>query len=722
MPFCARCGKPLTCECKAEQPVGESIIGCGYATKPGAIWVHITDDAGINVPTFPITGYDATNSMGLSVKDGLAEGKYKVELGTPDKAILDLYDLPVERSKDKVLVYNGAISYVSFLLKRKVELEVEFVWKSKPSERFPETPKVQIVYTGDGTAPADPTPVTANGYKDLGRVSSGKYVLTPDYTSLADPSPFVLDAVAQDLQLAPGQLKKLVTFLIGKKAKLKVEIIWKPDPAVGFERRLLSGDTDVEAGTPGKPGTAEADDIDDMDVTAELIGSGAPKTVKAKKGVADFGWLEPGKYDVTPVFSQLKPCRYDWTDETRKVTLIEGDDKTEEFQVEPLYRKAECFAHVLLTIPDQIYELSTGDASKVEVVTATDGSKTYNYKTYTVSDGLFKLNDVPSVKAKMAFTLKDKGYRFKVGNSPDLWTEGDLDLVDLQKVRLEQAGTTGVYKLVFYDRTNTLPYTQANLSGVWRSKYHGYPDDRADIDARVAFLSDTLAKAYAKANPSPVILKVFMIPECYFQGLHGAYLTADRDYLIAKLLDVVKGAEWKDWVLSFGTVNSVHVASAPTGITYNGNIYEMRNDAPVIRGGIGASGVTSTRLIRKVLNSAELADGSTLIADTQCTRPQAVNENVQFMGDKEDNAVADLLAKLLNDGTAGPLFISKGMPDKLWSDPGGGLKEEIKSILGNWGIARVARAIRLNTNIGVSKALADWVFGATDGLRGWRRI
>ena len=111
MPLCVKCAKPLTCECKAEQPIGESIIGCPYGTKPGAIWVHVTDDAGINVPKVPITGYDATNPMGLSVKDGLGEGEHKVELGTPDKTILDLYDLPVKRSKGEVVVRNGAIKF-----------------------------------------------------------------------------------------------------------------------------------------------------------------------------------------------------------------------------------------------------------------------------------------------------------------------------------------------------------------------------------------------------------------------------------------------------------------------------------------------------------------------------------------------------------------------------------------------------------------------------------
>ena len=153
--------------------------------------MHVTDDAGINVPGVPITGYEATNPMGLSVRDGLPEDKHEVELGTPGKAILDLYDLPLKRSKDEVVVRNGAISYVSFVLKRKAALEVEFVWKSKPAERFPEKPKVQIVYTGDGTAPANLLPETVNGYADLGRVSSGKYVLTPDYTGLADASPFM---------------------------------------------------------------------------------------------------------------------------------------------------------------------------------------------------------------------------------------------------------------------------------------------------------------------------------------------------------------------------------------------------------------------------------------------------------------------------------------------------------------------------------------------------
>jgi len=45
-----------------------------------------------------------------------------------------------------------------------------------------------------------------------------------------------------------------------------------------------------------------------------------------------------------------------------------------------------------------------------------------------------------------------------------------------------------------------------------------------DIDARVAFTADAIAKARALADPSPEVLKVFLAPEFLYRGAGGAYL------------------------------------------------------------------------------------------------------------------------------------------------------------------------------------------------------
>ena len=89
---------------------------------------------------------------------------------------------------------------------------------------------------------------------------------------------------------------------------------------------------------------------------------------------------------------------------------------------------------------------------------------------------------------------------------------------------------------------------------MWKGRYHGFTHDKTDIDHRVAFVADTLEKAFAEADKDPTVLKVFMLPECFFQGVYGAYLIDDASTLLTKLQELVAPAKWKDWVFSFGTV------------------------------------------------------------------------------------------------------------------------------------------------------------------------
>lgn len=263
-------------------------------------------------------------------------------------------------------------------------------------------------------------------------------------------------------------------------------------------------------------------------------------------------------------------------------------------------------------------------------------------------------------------------------------------------------------------------YSVKDLAGQWKAKYHGYPTDLKDIETRVAFVKETIEKAYARSEKDPTILKVFMIPECFFQGLYGAYLTEDASTLLGELQKLVSDVKWRDWVFSFGTVNGVFLGDQPRSITEKQEIYEMVNNAPVIRGGLGelhAAGKASTRMIQKLVNSAELADYDSLIEDPEVKkmrlnkddnyRPQAVNENVQFHATVNDNKIARYLVQLLNDNRE-ELF---GLPKDVVSSLKAALKELVKTL----GIARVVRQIRTTANADVQgKPLTQWTFCAKD--------
>src|SRR5262245_37912556 len=113
MPLCVKCSNPLECTCGHEQPIGESIIGCPFSTAPGAIWVHVTDDAGKNLPGVPVAGFADTNGMGLTIREE-AEGPVEVELTLPPKSpLLERHDAPAVVKKS-VNVHKGTIAYVSF--------------------------------------------------------------------------------------------------------------------------------------------------------------------------------------------------------------------------------------------------------------------------------------------------------------------------------------------------------------------------------------------------------------------------------------------------------------------------------------------------------------------------------------------------------------------------------------------------------------------------------
>ena len=425
----------------------------------------------------------------------------------------------------------------------------------------------------------------------------------------------ILHGKAKGLKVKIGGKPIVVNFPVGRAvknvvnvnlAKLKVQFIFKRDQDDLSPKKFL----------------------EDERVTVKALreGSTNPLIKVTNKGIADFGVVIPGKYTIT--FSDLDECKYDWTDETRNVVLQPLSVETIEFQVEPLYQQVQFIAHCLATIPHQTFVKTVEDDEMLEVGDS-GGKRTFKFKIKRKDMGKwsFGLLD-PAVKNKATYqalkkelTMKSKGVGLEFWSIDDI-KDGIKDKLEYTGQKLGDPNT--YVGITFKPRFEESEYTAGDLTGKWKGKYHGDVDDIKDITARVKFIEDTLEKSYNKSDKKPTVLKVFMVPECYFQGLYGAYISDDAAKLVEDLQNAVKDKKWKDWIFSFGTVNREFLGLQPKIVTAEANktIYEMANHAPVIRGGLGdpkSSAGDSTRLIQKLINSAELADEGELIRDPVVT-------------------------------------------------------------------------------------------------------
>ncbi len=455
--------------------------------------------------------------------------------------------------------------------------------------------------------------------------------------------------------------------------------------------------------------------LEDSKVKVTAVRDGETLTETTDKGIADFGAVKPGKYTITADYPETDECKYDWIDKKRDVQVKPGSEELVEFQVEPLYQKVEFIAHCLLTIPNQIYVLLDEDKDKAEIKTGSDGKKTFAFKTRNVESGTWSWKLVTEKDTEISNKAKFRSFpRPLLLTLQKPWTLSDIEksIADKMNFVRQHSSDPESYVVEFKPKLETKEYRLQDLTSQWKAEYHGFVKDIEDIDARVKLVKYALEKAHAQSKKEPTVLKVFMIPECFFQGLYGAYIADDATKLVEKLQQLVKDEKWQDWVFSFGTVNRVFQGIQPKGVTTKAPIYEMANHAPVIRGGLGdyeSSGDDSTRLIQKLVNSAELADEDSLIKNpaAEKIRPQAVNEKVQFEATENDEKVAKLLETLL----AANIPDSMGLPEKLWDD----LKTELKAIIGELGIARVVRQIRTSINDDVNaRGVEDWIYSAKD--------
>ncbi|USX23653.1 hypothetical protein NHH82_16355 [Oxalobacteraceae bacterium OTU3REALA1] len=205
-----------------------------------------------------------------------------------------------------------------------------------------------------------------------------------------------------------------------------------------------------------------------------------------------------------------------------------------------------------------------------------------------------------------------------------------------------------------------------------------------DIEARVAFTADAIAKAKAREKidgEDKSALKVFMAPEFLYRGAGGAYLHdliggwaggAPKDFqlpppyngpwagLFDRLRALVAKDDYQDWVFVFGTALS---ASFPTAKAANGKYLldpgamgEIYNSALIQRGG-AANGASQYISRKHYISPIDFVNrlGAAIQHRPGNVRPflpRAVNP-ADVLGATEGGAVFRLAG--VNDGNGKPI-------------------------------------------------------------------
>ncbi|MBS1835219.1 MAG: hypothetical protein JST65_21040 [Acidobacteria bacterium] len=172
--------------------------------KKGQLWVHVTDDAGVDLPNIPIRIGDGdsgpTNGEGLVKRANLEPASLTVRVSALDSAILEKYSPPDPRSKD-VQIADGTIAYVPFLLQRLSGLKVKIFCTIDPDPRALIKNVVVRVTSDQGGLTAD----TTDGVADFGKVKPGTHMITIEFVDPAQNHYDLLPRVSDTIELLPGK-------------------------------------------------------------------------------------------------------------------------------------------------------------------------------------------------------------------------------------------------------------------------------------------------------------------------------------------------------------------------------------------------------------------------------------------------------------------------------------------------------------------------------------
>jgi hypothetical protein len=344
MPICVYCGEELVCgKCAKEQPVGQTTLACPL--KKGAIWIHVTDDAGKDIKGVKVNKGDdeaVTNKAGLAIFESLEAGPYLTSLPKLESPLDDSYDPPKQLSKP-VQVADGTLAYVDYLLPRKAKLKVLVLVKPDANKVggvpvvFKDLP---INVTLDALAPKP----TVDGALDLGSVSASPHQLSAAFVDVDQkkfdlvPAPDGGAALARNVTLDPEERQEVIFYVLPR-PKLKVRFIFKPDPTVENPPEKAFDKLPIRVTVDKLPAKTSVGDRADFE------------TVPSDTYVVKVAFVDPdqNKYDFPePDENDDKPAE-------KSIELKPGDDKELVFPVEMLYTKVRFIGHCIAAIPKQLY-------------------------------------------------------------------------------------------------------------------------------------------------------------------------------------------------------------------------------------------------------------------------------------------------------------------------------------------------------------------------------
>jgi len=117
--------------------------------------------------------------------------------------------------------------------------------------------------------------------------------------------------------------------------------------------------------------------------------------------------------------------------------------------------------------------------------------------------------------------------------------------------------------------------------------YLGLDDPLEDARKRVEVMRAAVERAYQVADPNPQVLKLFLAPEFFFRGVHGAYVFNQMDevdcgpicVLLHGLEEIVADKRFENWLFLMGTV--IASETLPQEDPYD---YLFYNFAPLYKG------------------------------------------------------------------------------------------------------------------------------------------
>lgn len=240
MPLCPRCSKPFgctTCGDRTPQKLGATAEECPL--KDGAVWVHVMDDRGMDVPDVAAamdSNGTPTGPHGTAVFDPVKSGSYAVALDRLGSSGLDLYEDFADTQRT-VTVAPGQIAYVPYQLVRKPSLAVRVEKKADPRKLFG-----RATVAADGPEPKKQDTVDdESGLADFGPVKAGAYTITVTLDAKhKDDFATTLDftTTTEPVTLGPGQQRVVV---------IAVEAINVVTPKVEIDKDVLHIDHGPES-------------------------------------------------------------------------------------------------------------------------------------------------------------------------------------------------------------------------------------------------------------------------------------------------------------------------------------------------------------------------------------------------------------------------------------------------------------------------------------------